>query len=107
MHVGGTLNVDSTLFHLNEEFERIERRDKKAFLSERCKEIEESNRMVKTKELFTKIRGSKGTFHAKMGTLKDRNSLDPTEAEDIKKRWQEYIEKLTKNVLMTPITMIV
>ena len=63
--------------------------------------------MVKTKELFTKIRGSKGTFHAKMGTLKDRNSLDPTEAEDIKKRWQEYIEKLTKKVLMTPITMMV
>ena len=80
MHVGGSLNMDSTLFHLNEEFERIERRDKKAFLSEQCKEIEESNRMGKTRDLFKKIRNTKGTFHAKMGIIKDRNSTDLTKA---------------------------
>ena len=78
--------------HLNAEFQRIARRDKKAFLSDQCKEIEENNRVRNTRDLFKKIRDTKGTFHAKMGTRKDRNCLDPTEAEDIKKRWQEYTE---------------
>ena len=72
----------------------VQRRDKKAFLSEQCKEIEENNRMEKTRDLFKKIRDTKGTFHAKMGTIKDRNSIDLTEAEDIRKRWQEYTEEL-------------
>ena len=76
--------------HLNAEFQRIARRDKKAFLSDQCKEIEENNRMGKTRDLFRKIRDTKGTFHAKMGSIKDRNGMDLTEAEDIKKRWQEY-----------------
>ena len=76
--------------HLNAEFQRIARRDKKAFLSDQCKEIEENNRMGKTRDLFKKIRYTKGTCHAKMGTIKDRNGMDLTEAEDIKKRWQEY-----------------
>ena len=75
--------------HLNAEFQRIARRDKKAFLSDQCKEIEENNRMGRTRGLFKKIRDSKGTFHAKMGTIKDRNGVDLTESEDIKKRWQE------------------
>ena len=79
---------------LNAEFQRIARRDKKAFLSEQCKEIEENNRMGKTRDLFKKIRDTKGTFHVKVGTIKDRNGMDLTEAEDIKKRWQEYIEEL-------------
>ena len=79
--------------HLNEEFQRIERRDKKAFLSDQCKEIEENNRMGKTRDLFKKIRDTKGTFHAKMGTIRGRNGMDLTEAEDIK-RWQEYTEEL-------------
>ena len=78
--------------HLNAEFQRIARRDKKAFLSNQCKEIEENSRMEKTRDLFKKIRDTKGTFHAKMGTIKDRNGMDLTEAEDIKKRWQEYTE---------------
>ena len=78
--------------HLNAEFQRIARRDKKAFLSDQCKEIEENNRVRNTRDLFKKIRDTKGTFHAKMGTRKDRNCMDPTEAEDIKKRWQEYTE---------------
>ena len=78
--------------HLNAEFQRIARRDKKASLSEQCKEIEENNRMGKTRDLFKKTRGTKGTFHAKMGSIKDRNGMDLTEAEDIKKRWQEYTE---------------
>ena len=82
--------------YLNPEFQRIARRDKKAFFSDQCKEIEESNRMGKTRELFKKIRGTKGTFHAKMGTIKDRNGMDLTEAEDIKTRWQEYTEELYK-----------
>ena len=77
---------------MNAEFQRIARRDKKAFLSNQCKEIEENNRMGKTKDLFKKIRDIKGTFHANMGTIKDRNGMDLTEAEDIKKRWQEYTE---------------
>ena len=80
--------------HLNAEFQRIARRDEKAFLSDQCKEIEENNRMEKTRDLFKKIRDAKGTFHAKMGTIKDRNGIDLTEAEDIKKRWQRYTEVL-------------
>ena len=79
--------------HLNAEFQRIARRDKKAFLSDQCNEIEENNRMGKTRDLFKKIRDTKGTCHAKMGTIKDRNGMDLTEA-DFKKRWQEYIEEL-------------
>ena len=78
--------------HLNAEFQRIARRDKKAFISDQCKEIEEHNRMGKTRELFKKIRDTKGIFHAKVGTIKDRNGMDLTEAEDIKMRWQEYTE---------------
>ena len=81
---------------MNAEFHRLERRDKKAFLSEQCKEIEENNRMGKSRDLFKKIRDTKGTFHAKMGTIKDRNGMDLTEAQDIKKRWQEYTEELHK-----------
>ena len=77
---------------MNAEFQRIARRNKKAFLSDQCKETEENNRMGKTKDLFKKIRDIKGTFHANMGTIKDRNGMDLTEAEDIKKRWQEYTE---------------
>ena len=84
--------------HLNAEFQRIARRDKKAFLSNQCKEIEENNRMGKTRDLFKKIRDNKGTFHEKMGTIKDRNGMDLTEAEDIKKRWQEYTEVLYKKI---------
>ena len=83
--------------HLNAEFQRIERRDKKAFLSNQCKEIEENNRMEKTRDLFKKIRDTKGTFHVKMGPIKDRNGMDLTEAEDIKKRWQEYTELYKKD----------
>ena len=85
--------------HLNTEFQRIARRDKKAFLSDQCKEIEANNRMGKTRDLFKKIRDTKGKFHAKMGTIKDRNSMDLTEAEEIKKRWQEYTEELYKKDL--------
>ena len=88
--------------HLNAEFQRIARRDKKAFLSDQCKEIEENNRMGKTRDLFKKIRDTKGTFHAKMGSIKDRNGMDLTEAEDIKKRWQEYTEELYKKDLHDP-----
>ena len=82
--------------HLNAGFQRIARRDKKVFLSEQCKEIKGNNRMGKTRDLFKKIRDTKATFHAKMGSIKDRNGLDLTEAEDIKKRWQEYTEGLYK-----------
>ena len=82
--------------HLNAEFQRIARRDKKAFLSDQCKEIEENNRMGKTRDLIKKNRDTKGTFHAKMGLIKDRNGMDLTETEDIKKRWQEYTEELYK-----------
>ena len=89
-------------------FQRIARRDKRAFLSDLYKEIKENNRMGKTRDLFKKIRDTKGTFHAKMGSIKDRNGMDLTEAEDIKKRWQEYIEELhTKKILMTQINMMV
>ena len=82
--------------HLNAEFQRISRRDKKDFLRDQCKEIEENNRMGKTRDLFKKIRDTKGTFHAKIGSRKDRNGMDLTEAEDIKKRWQEYTEEQYK-----------
>ena len=82
--------------HLNAEFQRIARRDKKAFLSDQCKEIEKNNRMGKTRGLIKKIRNSKGTFHAKIGLIKERNGMDLTEADDIKKRWQEYTEELQK-----------
>ena len=85
--------------HLNSEFQRIIRRDKKDFLSDQCKEIEENNRIGKTKDIFKKIRDTKGIFHAKTGTIKDRNGMDLTEAEDIKKRWQEYTEELYKKDL--------
>ena len=88
--------------YLNAEFHRIVRRDKKAFLGDQCKEIEENNRMGKTRDLFMKIRDTKGTFHAKMGTIKDRNGMDLTEVEDIKKRWQEYTEELYKTDLHDP-----
>ena len=81
---------------MNAEFQRIARRDKKAFFSDQCKEIEENNRMGKTRDLFKKIRDTKGIFHAKMDTIKDRNGMDLTEAEDIKKRWKEYTEELYK-----------
>ena len=87
---------------LNAEFQRIARRNKKAFLSDQCKEIEENNRMGKTRDLFQKIRDTKGTFHAKMDSIKDRNGMDITEAEDIKKRWQEYTEELYKKDLHNP-----
>ena len=92
---------------LNAEFQRITRRDKKAFLSNQCKEIEENNRMGKTRDFFKKIRDTKETFHAKMGSIKDRNGMALTEAEDIKKRWQEYMEELYKNIFMTQITTMV
>ena len=88
--------------HLNAEFQRIARRDKKAFFSEQCKEIEENNRMGKTGDLFKKIRATKGIFHAYMDKIKDRNGMDLTEAEDIKKRWQEYTEELYKKDVHVP-----
>ena len=88
--------------HLNADLQRIARRDKKAFLNDQCKKIEENNRMGKTRDLFKKIRDTKGTFHAKMSSIKDRNAMDLTEAEDIKKRWQEYTEKLHKKDLHNP-----
>ena len=84
---------------MNAEFQRIARRNKKAFLSKQCKEIEENNKMGQTRDLFKKIRDIKGTFHAKMGSIKDRNGMDLTEDDDIKKRWQEYTEELYKKVL--------
>ena len=92
---------------MNGEFQRITSRDKKTFLSDQCKEIEESNRMGKTRDLFKKISDTKGTFHVKMGTIKDRNGMDLTEAEDIKKRWQEYTEELYKKIFMTQIITMV
>ena len=88
--------------HLNAEFQGIARRDKKPFLSDQCKEIEENNRMGKTRDLFKKIRDAKGIFYAKMGTIKDRNGMDLTEAKDTKNRWQEYTEGLYKNDLHNP-----
>ena len=88
--------------HLNAEFQRVSRRDKKSFLGDQCNEIEENNRIGKTRDLFKKIRDTKGTFHAKMGTIKDRKRMDLREAEDIKKRWQEYTEELYKKDLHDP-----
>ena len=93
--------------HLNAAFQRIARRDKKGFLSKQCKEIEENDRMGKTRDLFKNIRDTKGTFHAKMGTIKDRNGLGLTEAENIKRRWQEYTEKLYKKIFLTQIITMV
>ena len=93
--------------HLNAEVQSIARRDKKAFLSNQCKEIEENNRMGKTRDLFKKIRDTKGKFHAKVGTIKDRNGMGLTEAENIKKRWQEYTEVYNKKIFMTQITTMV
>ena len=93
--------------HMNAEFPRRARRDKKAFLSNQCKEIEEKNRMGKPRDLFKKIRDTKGTFHAKMSSIKDRNGMDLTEAEDIKKRWQEYTEEVYKIIFTTKIIMMV
>ena len=95
-----------TYTHLNAEFQRIAKRDKKAFLSDHCKETEENNRMGKTRDLFKKIRDTKGTFHAKMGTIKDRNGVDLTE-EDIKKRCKNTQENYTKKIFMTQITPVV
>ena len=93
--------------HLNAEFQRIARRDKKAFFSDQCKEIEVNNRMGKTRDLFKNIRDTKGTFHEKMGSIKDRNGLDLTEVEDIKKRWQVHTEELYKKIFMTQIITVV
>ena len=93
--------------HLNAEFQRTARRDKKDFLSDQWKEIEENNRVGKTRDLFKKIRDTKGPFHAKMGLIKDINGMDLTEAEDIKKRWQEYTEELSKKIFMTQIITMV
>ena len=93
--------------HLNAEFQRRARRDKKAFLSDQCKEVEENNRMGKTRDLFKKIRDTKGTFHGKMGSIKDRNGMDLTEAEDIKKRLQTTQKNCTKKIFMTQITTMV
>ena len=87
---------------MNAEFQRIARREKKAFLSDQCKEVEKNSRMENTSDLFKKIKDTKRTFHAKMGTIKDRNSMDLTEAEDIKKRWQEYTEELYKKKILGP-----
>ena len=92
---------------MNAEFQRRARRDKKAFLRDECKEIEENNRMGKTRDLFKKIRETKGIYHAKMGSIKDRNGVDLTEAEDIKKRWQEYTEERYKKIFMTQIITMV
>ena len=92
---------------MNAEFRRIARRDKKAFVCDQCKEIEENNRMGKTRDLFKKMRDTKGTFYAKGGSIKERNGRDLTEAEDIKKRWQEYTKKLYKKIFMTQIIMMV
>ena len=96
-----------TYTHLNEEFCQVARRDKKAFFSDQCKEIEENNRLGKTRDLFKKIRDTKGTFHAKMSVIKDRNGMDLTEAENIKKIWQEYTEELYKKDLHEQIITMV
>ena len=95
------------IYHLNAEFHRIPRRDKKAFVSEQCKEIDKNNRMRKTRDLFKKIRNINRTFHAKTGTIKDRNDTDLTEAEDIKSKWQKYTELYTRKSLNDPITTMV
>ena len=92
---------------MNAELQRKARRDKKLFFSDQCKEIEENNRMGKTRGLIKKIRDTKGTFHAKMGTIKERDNMDLTEAEDIKNRWQQYTEELNKKIFTTQLTMVV
>ena len=92
--------------HLNAEFQRTAKRDKQAFFSDHCEEIEKNNTMGKTRDLFKKVRDTKGTFHAKMGIIKERNSMDLKEAEDIKKRWKEYTEELYKKIFMAQIIMI-
>ena len=92
--------------HLNAEFQRIARKDKKAFISDQCKEIEENSRIGKTIDLFKKIRNTKGKFHGEMGSIKDRNVMDLTEAEDVKKSWQEFTELYKKNIFMTQIIMM-
>ena len=102
--------LEKVSFHSNpkeRQFQRIARRDKKAFLSDQCKEIEENNRMGKSRDLFKKIRDTKGTFHAKMGTIKDRNGMDLTEAGDIKKRWQNTQKNCTKKIFTTQIITVV
>ena len=93
--------------HLNAEFQSIARKNKKAFLSDQCQKIEENNRMGKTRELFKKIRATKGIFHAKMGLIKDRHAMDQTKAGDIKNRWQKYTEELNKKIFMTHIIIMV
>ena len=98
---------EESFTYLNAEFQRIASRDKKAFLSDQCKEIEENNKMGKARDLLKKTGDTKGTFHAKMGTINDRNGMDLTEAEDTKTRWQEYTEELYKKFFMTQITMLV
>ena len=106
-HVAKSKGEKERYTHLNAEFQRIAKRDKKAFLSDQCKEIEENSRMGKTRDLFKKIRDTKRTFHAKMGSIKDRNGRDLTEAQDSKKRWQEYTEELYKKIFMTQIITMV
>ena len=106
MNYGKSKGEKERYKHPNAEFQRIARRDKKAFLNDQCKEIEENNRMGKTSDHFKKIRDTKGIFHAKMGSIKDRNGMDLTEAEDIKKRWQEYREELYKKDLHTKIITV-
>ena len=93
--------------HLDANFQRIARRDKKGFLSDQCKEVEENSRMRKTRDLFKKMRDNKGAFHAKMGSIKDRNGMDLTEAKDIKKRWQKYTEELYKKIFTTQVITMV
>ena len=102
-----TKGVMERYMHLNAEFQRIARRDKKAFFSDQCKEIDGNNRMGKTRDFFRKIRDTKGTFHVKMGSIKDRNDMELTEVKDIKKRWQEYTEELYKKIFMTQIITMV
>ena len=106
MNYGKSKGEKERYKHLNAEFQRIARRDKKALLSDQCKDIEEHNRMGKTRGLFKKIRDTKGRFHAKIGSIKDRNGMDLTEAEDIMKRWQEYREELYKKDLHTKIITV-
>ena len=105
--VHGVAKSRTSLSDSHFHFHGIARRDKKAFLSDQCKEIEENNRMGKTRDLLKKIRVTKGTFHAKMGSIKEGKGMDLTDAEDIKKRWQEYIEELYEKILMTHIMMLV
>ena len=105
--ISNFLEEISSLSHLNAEFQRIARREKKAFLSDQCKEIGKNNRMGNTRDLFKKMRDAKGTFHAKMGSIKDRNSRDLTEAEDIKKRSKNTQKNCTKKIFMTQIIMMV